>query len=57
MMRFLRESSPAYVLSFHQPLHGVDTDTKRPAFSRRVARTARPAPTKRSPAAASATAP
>jgi hypothetical protein len=28
---------PDYVLSFHQPLHGVDIDNKRPGFSRRVA--------------------
>ena len=26
------------MLSFHQPLHGVDTDTKTPGFSRQVAR-------------------
>ena len=39
MMGFLREVRPDYVLSFHQPLHGVDTDNKRPAFSHRVART------------------
>jgi hypothetical protein len=39
MMRFLRDVSPDYVLSFHQPLHGVDTDNKRPGFSRRVAHT------------------
>jgi murein peptide amidase A len=38
MMRFLRKVRPDHVLSFHQPLHGVDTDTKRPAFARRVAR-------------------
>ncbi|MCW2791648.1 MAG: peptidase carboxypeptidase [Nocardioides sp.] len=38
MMRFLRKIRPAWIVSFHQPLHGVDTDTKRPAFSRRVAR-------------------
>ena len=37
MMRFLRQADPDYVLSFHQPLHGVDTLTKRKAFSRRVA--------------------
>ena len=43
MMRFLREVSPDYVLSFHQPLHGVDTDNKRPGFSRHVARTLAPA--------------
>ena len=39
MMRFLTEVDPDYVLSFHQPLYGVDTDNKRPGFSRRVART------------------
>lgn len=38
MMRFLRRVRPDYVLSFHQPLHGVDTDTKRPGFARKVAR-------------------
>jgi protein MpaA len=38
MMRFLGDVRPDYVLSFHQPLYGVDTDNKRPAFSRRVAR-------------------
>jgi hypothetical protein len=37
MMRFLSRVQPAYVLSFHQPLHAVDI-TQRPAFSRRVAR-------------------
>jgi protein MpaA len=37
MMAFLSKVKPAYVLSFHQPLHGVDI-TARPAFSRRVAR-------------------
>jgi protein MpaA len=37
MMRFLDQVRPAYVLSFHQPLHGVDV-TERPRFSRRVAR-------------------
>ena len=37
MMRFLSRVRPAYVLSFHQPLHGVDI-TARPAFSRRVAK-------------------
>ncbi|MFT4286666.1 M14 family zinc carboxypeptidase [Nocardioides sp.] len=39
MMAFLREVDPDVVLSFHQPLNGVDTDTKRPAFSRKVAKT------------------
>ncbi len=38
MMAFLRDVRPDFVLSFHQPLHGVDTDSKRPRFARRVAR-------------------
>lgn len=38
MMGFLRKVRPDYVLSFHQPLHGVDTDTKKPRFARKVAR-------------------
>jgi len=37
MMRFLKKVRPAYVLSFHQPLHAVDI-TERPKFSKRVAR-------------------
>jgi predicted deacylase len=37
MMRFLSRVRPAYVLSFHQPLHAVDI-TARPKFSKRVAR-------------------
>jgi hypothetical protein len=37
MMRFLSKVKPAYVLSFHQPLHAVDV-TARPKFSKRVAR-------------------
>jgi predicted deacylase len=37
MMRFLSDVRPDYVLSFHQPLHGVDIGNKRPGFSRRVA--------------------
>lgn len=37
MMRFLREIRPRRILSFHQPLYGVDTDTKGRRFSRRVA--------------------
>ncbi len=41
VMRFLRDVDPARVLSFHQPLGGVDTDTKDPAFARRVARALR----------------
>ena len=38
MMRFLRDVRPSRILSFHQPLHGVDTDTKNKKFARRVAR-------------------
>ena len=38
MMRFLRDVRPSRILSFHQPLRGVDTDTKMPRFARRVAR-------------------
>lgn len=38
MMRFLDRVDPDRILSFHQPLHGVDIDTKRPAFAREVAR-------------------
>jgi len=37
MIAFLRDVRPDYILSFHQPLRGVDTDTKRPRFARRVA--------------------
>lgn len=37
MMRFLARVKPAYILSFHQPLHAVDV-TERPRFSKRVAR-------------------
>ncbi|MSZ77020.1 MAG: hypothetical protein F2667_07920, partial [Actinobacteria bacterium] len=37
MMAFLRTVRPRWLLSFHQPLHGVDTQTKSPAFARRVA--------------------
>ncbi|HEY3529585.1 MAG TPA: M14 family zinc carboxypeptidase [Nocardioides sp.] len=37
MIRFLARVQPAYVLSFHQPLHAVDV-TERPKFSRKVAR-------------------
>ena len=44
VMRFLRDVRPARVLSFHQPLYGVDKDTKTPAYSRRVAGPARAAP-------------
>jgi protein MpaA len=38
MMRFLRNIKPKWILSFHQPLHGVDTDTKNKRFAHRVAR-------------------
>jgi predicted deacylase len=38
MMRFLDRVQPAYVLSFHQPLNGVDVAVERPAFAHRVAR-------------------
>lgn len=38
MMAFLKQVDPDWILSFHQPLNGVDTDTKDPAFARRVAR-------------------
>jgi hypothetical protein len=38
MMRFLRRVQPDHVLSFHQPLHGVDVDVERPRFARKVAR-------------------
>ncbi|MBO0811356.1 MAG: hypothetical protein J2P23_04835 [Microlunatus sp.] len=37
MMAFLTQVDPDYVISFHQPLDGVDLLTKRPAFSRRLA--------------------
>src|SRR5262245_32683053 len=37
MMRLLSRVRPAYILSFHQPLHAVDI-TERPKFSKRVAR-------------------
>ncbi len=37
VMRFLGDVRPDYILSFHQPLYGVDTDTKAPRFARRVA--------------------
>ena len=38
MMRFLADVRPSRILSFHQPLNGVDTDTKIPIFARRTAR-------------------
>jgi hypothetical protein len=38
MMKFLTAIRPDYVLSFHQPLNGVDINVKRPKFARKVAR-------------------
>ena len=38
MMKFLARVRPDYVLSFHQPLYGVDVAVERPKFARRVAR-------------------
>jgi predicted deacylase len=38
MMSFVQEVRPDRVLSFHQPLFGVDTDTKAPGLAREVAR-------------------
>jgi murein peptide amidase A len=38
MMAFLNEIKPRRIVSFHQPLKGVDVDTKRPRFARRLAR-------------------
>jgi len=37
MMAFLKRVNPDYVISFHQPLHGVDLLTKSKPFSHRVA--------------------
>jgi murein peptide amidase A len=37
MMRFLSDVRPSRILSFHQPLNGVDTATKLPGFARRTA--------------------
>lgn len=37
MMRLLRHVRPHWVVSFHQPLYGVDTDTKIRAMARRLA--------------------
>jgi hypothetical protein len=41
MMRFLRQVRPRRVVSFHQPLNGVDVATKDPGFARRIARALR----------------
>jgi protein MpaA len=38
MMAFLRQVQPDWILSFHQPLHGVDIAVERPSFARKVAR-------------------
>ncbi len=38
MIRFLKDIKPQRILSFHQPLHGVDLDTKNKRFARKVAR-------------------
>ena len=37
MMRFLKRIKPRWIVSFHQPLRGVDTATKDKRFSHRVA--------------------
>ena len=37
VMAFLREVRPQRVLSFHQPLNGVDINVERPRFARKVA--------------------
>ncbi len=41
VMAFLKEVDPRRVISFHQPLNGVDTDTKDAGFARRLARALR----------------
>jgi murein peptide amidase A len=41
VMAFLKEVDPRRVVSFHQPLVGVDTDTKDAGFARRIARALR----------------
>lgn len=41
VMRFLARIQPRRLISFHQPLNGVDTDTKDPRFARRLARALR----------------
>jgi predicted deacylase len=41
VIRFLKKVEPHRILSFHQPLHGVDMDTKSRRFARKVARTLR----------------
>lgn len=41
MINFLTEIKPRRIVSFHQPLNGVDVNTKRPAFARKLARALR----------------
>ena len=38
LKRFLHQVRPTYVVSFHQPLHGVGRDNERRPFQRRLAR-------------------
>jgi len=38
VMNFLDRVRPRWIVSFHQPLRGVDRDTKWPNFSRRLSR-------------------
>ncbi len=38
MMKFLAKVEPDWILSFHQPLLGVDVAVERPRFARKVAR-------------------
>ena len=38
VMAFLRDVHPRWIVSFHQPLKGVDSDTKWPKFAKRLAR-------------------
>ena len=38
MMRFLKDIRPRWIVSFHQPLNGVDTDTKDRRFTPPVPR-------------------
>ena len=38
LKRFLHQVRPTYVVSFHQPLHGVGRDDERRPFQRRLAR-------------------
>ena len=37
MMAFLSEIKPHRIVSLHQPLNGVDVDSKKPRFARRIA--------------------